>query len=115
MRFLINVWIAINCIGQKIGTVVVEPGRCVEPAFGLAFRANGTHVSVTDSCTQTKYINTIPCDATGGCCLVPETMSVNVTETTLNITPNSTRYQSSVGLPEPKNGRVFVCTEQFVG
>jgi hypothetical protein len=115
INFMINVWLSVNCIGRQLGTVIVGQDQCVEPMFGLAFRANGTHASVTDRCSQTKYINTVRCEANGDCCLVPETLSINITETYLNTTPNATRPNSMTGLPEPKSGRVFVCTEQLVG
>ena len=109
VNYLISVWMALNCIGQQLGTVVVPHDQCVEPKFGLAFRANGTHLTVSSSCKQTIMLNTINCISDDGCCHVPQSLSVNITET--NLTSDSGTIKLA-GLPQATTGRTFVCVEQ---
>ena len=109
-NYLIQVWLAANCIGRQIGAVIIPHDTCIEPSFGLAFRANGTWLTVANNCSQTEYLNTVRCDADSGCCYIPEGLSGNITRT------SETTYEAPkrVGLPEPITGRRFVCTEQYV-
>ena len=112
-NFLITVWMSLNCIGKQIGTAVVQPNRCLEPPFGLAFQANESYVTVATSCVEPAHTNTARCDVVPGgtCCQVPGSLSVNISETSLG--PTQSGGQARVGLPEPTQGRRFVCIEQF--
>jgi hypothetical protein len=110
-NYLISVWLAVNCIGAQLGTVVVPHDQCVEPKFGLAFKTNGTQLTVSSSCPQTKMVNNIQCASDGECCYVPQGLSVNITETSLTTDSSNTRLH---GLPQATTGRTFVCVEQLV-
>ena len=107
-NYLIQVWLAANCVGRQIGAVIVPPNTCTEPAFGLAFKTNGTWLTVANNCSQTMYLNTVRCNADEGCCYIPQGLSGNITRTddTVYVAPQLE------GLPEPVNGRRFVCTEE---
>jgi hypothetical protein len=106
-----------NCIGNEMGRVVVPSGVCVEPKFGLAFTANGTYARVRNTCDSANFQTEIRCDAGSGCCQVPGvTVSMNITESYLEVSKNETRpgYQYGSPLPKPSAGRTFVCTEQLI-
>ena len=117
VNFLIQMWMVANCIGNEMGRVVVPSGVCVEPKFGLAFTANGTYARVRNTCDSANFQTEIRCDAGSGCCQVPGvTVSMNITESYLEVSKNETRpgYQYGSPLPKPSAGRTFVCTEQLI-
>jgi len=105
---------AANCIGNQIGTVIVPENTCIEPKFGLAFRTNGSYLSVSNNCIDTDFLNTVRCDTDVSCCYIPESLSVNITTTNLSSAGNETRHGSSGPLPSALPGRTFVCTEQNI-
>ena len=115
---------AANCIGNQVGTVVVSENTCIEPKFGLAFKTNGTYLSISNNCMDTDFVNTVRCNADEGCCYFPESLSINITTTDLSTTGNETRHTpntsgSPTGLPSGSlpaalPGRKFVCIEQNI-
>ena len=111
VNYFITVWMALNCIGTQLGTLIVPRDQCVEPKFGLAFRTNGSYVTVSSTCDQTTMLNTIRCGVSEDCCHVPEGLSINMTETDLPLNPGNTRLK---GLPQATTGRTFVCVEQIL-
>ena len=113
MNYLVSVWLAINCIGTPLGTVVVG-NYCVEPKFGLAIWTNGSYVTLGNSCSETFHRNTVRCNV-DECCYIPEGISMNITRTDLDVSRNETKPVSTnsvSGLPVPTQGRTFVCVEQ---
>jgi len=119
LNYLINFWIISNCKGNPIGSVVVNNNLCVEPSFGLGFRANDTYITISNNCTDTKNINSVFCEVNSGCCYIPEGLSVNITTSSLPISKNEKRHAffkstNMTPLPPPSPGRVFVCTEQDI-
>ena len=112
MNYLVSVWLAINCIGTPIGTVVVG-NYCVEPKFGLAIWTNGSYVTLGNSCTETFHKNTVRCNVDEECCYIPEGISMNITMTDLDISKNETKQMPATDRgPVPAKGRTFICVEQ---
>jgi len=110
IRYLINFWIVLNCQNYPFGSVVVEPDVCIKSNFGLAFRTNGSHIIITNNCSDNILVNKVACQADSGCCQVPVGLSVNITITDLPLSVNKTHIYSP--LPDPSPGRRFVCTEE---
>ena len=109
VNYFITVWMALNCIGKQLGTMVLSKDQCFEPKFGLAFRTNGTYLTVTGSCQQLVMLNTVKCGVSEGCCYIPDGLSVNITETDLQPQTGQTKFTY---LPEASPGRTFICIEQ---
>jgi len=122
-RYLINLWALANCAGNPMQSIIVERGQCVEPAFGLSFRANGSHITLANNCSESFFVNTIDCPVSSGCCYVPYGLSVNISMTGMDTSKNETRAERPPNgnqnqnsgfespLPQPAPGRRFICNE----